>query len=297
MNMQNTLSQKKTIKKKKYKLTLGQFSLDLEKRTHIMGILNVTPDSFYDGGKYFDTDKAYERAMQMKDEGADIIDIGGQSARPGANPVSYEEEIDRVMPVIDKLVNKINIPLSIDTFNHKVSEEALKKGVKIVNDITGLKKDPMMASVIAKYDAAAIIMHIKGAPKDMQNNPRYDDLFREIIDYFCESINIAVNAGIPQDKLIIDPGIGFGKTVNHNLWIINNLKEFRILEKPIMIGVSRKSFIGKILNKEPEERIAGTLAACAISIANGANILRVHDVREAVDVSKIIDAIARGYDL
>ncbi|HHN63936.1 MAG TPA: dihydropteroate synthase [Nitrospirae bacterium] len=259
-----------------------------------MGILNVTPDSFSDGGTYFSRASAIDRALQMADEGADIIDIGGESTRPGAEPVSLEEELDRTIPVITELARKLSIPISIDTYKAEVARRALEAGASIVNDISGLRFDPKMAETIAAYDAAVVIMHIKGTPKDMQVNPHYDDLFGEIISYLKEGIEMARSSGIDEEGMIVDPGIGFGKRPEHNLLIINQLKRFTVLDKPILMGVSRKSFIGIALdNAPPQERLEGTAAAVALSVYNGAHIVRVHDVKEMVRVVRVVDAIKR----
>jgi len=276
------------------KLRLRNHSLDLSQKTLIMGILNVTPDSFSDGGTYFSRASAIDRALQMADEGADIIDIGGESTRPGAEPVSLEEELDRTIPVITELARKLSIPISIDTYKAEVARRALEAGASIVNDISGLRFDPKMAETIAAYDAAVVIMHIKGTPKDMQVNPHYDDLFGEIISYLKEGIEMARSSGIDEEGMIVDPGIGFGKRPEHNLLIINQLKRFTVLDKPILMGVSRKSFIGIALdNAPPQERLEGTAAAVALSVYNGAQIVRVHDVKEMVRVVRVVDAIKR----
>jgi dihydropteroate synthase len=274
------------------KITWSNFSLDFSKKTYIMGILNVTPDSFSDGGLYFNKDKAVQHALKLVEEGADIIDIGGESTRPGSEPVSAEEEIRRTVPVIKAISKEIKIPISIDTYKSEVARCALDAGAAIVNDISGLRFDPEMPKVVAKYGVPAIIMHIKGRPKDMQQNPFYEALIPEIMNYLRISIGLANKFGIPDDKIIIDPGIGFGKTFEHNLEIIKNLKELTFLGKPIAIGVSRKAFIGKILGDIPSsERLEGTAAAVAISIFNGVNIVRVHDVKEMSKVAKVADAI------
>jgi dihydropteroate synthase len=257
-----------------------------------MGILNVTPDSFSDGGLFLDPEKAYQHAMQMSEDGADIIDIGGQSTRPGSLEVSPEEELERVLQVIERLKGDgFNLPISIDTYSDKVAEACLELGVEMVNDISGLRFSERMKSVIAKYKAACVIMHIKGTPKDMQDNPTYTDLFGKIIDYLKIGINLAEDAGITE--IVIDPGIGFGKELDHNLQIINHLDRFNVLNKPILIGLSRKSFIGKILNLPPKERLKGTAGAVAMAILRGAKIVRVHDVKEIKMVVDVVDAIKR----
>ena len=257
-----------------------------------MGVLNRTPDSFFDGGAYLDEDAALKRVRRMAAEGADVIDVGGESTRPGALPVSVEEELNRIIPVIEKASRFVNCPISVDTCKHAVAEEALRKGAVIVNDITGLKGDPSMSRVVAKYDAGIVLMHIKGSPEDMQENSLYEDLISEIMQSLSESIDIALRAGVDPDKIIVDPGIGFGKTKEQNLAIVRGLDEFRKLEKPLLVGLSRKSFIGSVLNKPADERAFGTSAACAAAIINGADILRVHDVAEMRDVARMIDAIA-----
>ncbi len=259
-----------------------------------MGILNVTPDSFSDSGLHFDRSRAIDHALRMIDDGADIIDIGGESTRPGSDPVPLEEELRRTVPVIEALSAKINIPVSIDTYKSEVASRALDAGASMVNDISGLRFDPDMPKVISGYNVPVVIMHIKGKPKSMQDNPVYEALIPEIMDYFRISIRLAIKFGIREDMIILDPGIGFGKTFDHNLEIINNLQEFTYLEKPILLGPSRKAFIGRILDEAPAgERLEGTAAAVAISIMKGANIIRVHDVKEMAKVAKVADAIKR----
>ncbi|MCL4510076.1 MAG: dihydropteroate synthase [Bacteroidetes bacterium] len=269
----------------------GDMTVEFGKRTYLMGILNVTPDSFSDGGRFFTQTDAVLHAFQMVKDGADIIDIGGESTRPGAEQVSLEKEIRRVIPVITKIRQKSSVPLSIDTYKSQVALEALKAGANIVNDISGLHFDPKMAQVIAEQNASVVIMHIKGTPKDMQSNPHYDDLIREIYDYLASAVELAGKNGIKQ--VMIDPGIGFGKTADHNLELINRLEEFRGIGVPILIGVSRKSFIGKILETPVEARLEGTAAAVTASILKGADIVRVHDVREMRRVALVADAIRR----
>lgn len=274
------------------KLSFNSFHFDFLKKTYIMGILNVTPDSFFDGGKYSNTEKAIAQGLKLIEQGADILDIGGESTRPGALPVKVEEELKRVIPVIEEILKRAKIPISIDTYKAKVAEEAINAGASIINDISGLKFDPEMPYVAAKHKTPVVLMHIKGTPQDMQKNPYYNALIPEIIEYLRASIITAKEAGIEEDKIILDPGIGFGKLPEHNLQIIKNLKEFALLGKPILIGVSRKSFIGKILNDAlPEERLEGTAAAVAVSIINGANIVRVHDVDYISKIVKVVDAI------
>ncbi|MBI5196544.1 MAG: dihydropteroate synthase [Nitrospirae bacterium] len=279
------------------KLIWRNYKFDFTKRTYVMGILNVTPDSFSDGGLYFDKAKAIEQALKMEEEGADIIDVGGESTRPGAEKISAKEEIKRVVPVIEAITKKIKIPVSIDTYKSEVAKAALFAGASMVNDISGLRFDRKMPSVIAKNKVPVCIMHIKGTPLNMQKNPTYTSFIPEIVDYLHEGIEIARSAGIADDKIIIDPGIGFGKTVEHNLEIIRRLNEFSGFEKPILLGPSRKSFIGSLLGGLPaDERLEGTASATAIGIFNGANIIRVHDVKAMVRVARIADAIKTGFE-
>ncbi len=278
------------------KLTWNNFHFDFSQRTYIMGILNVTPDSFSDGGMFFNEDSAVKQALRMQDEGADIIDIGGESTRPGAEKISVKEEINRIAPVIEAIAKRVNVPISVDTYKSAVAEAALSAGASMINDISGLRFDTKMSAVAARNKVPVVIMHIKGSPKNMQKNPAYKALIPEIIDYLYGSIEIARDAGIPDDMIIIDPGIGFGKTVEHNLEIIKRLNEFTGFEKPILLGPSRKSFIGRLLGDLPvTERLEGTAAAVAVGIFNGANIIRVHDIRDMVRVAKIADAIKRGF--
>jgi len=276
------------------KLSWQTHNLDFSRKTYLMGILNVTPDSFSDGGLFFNEKNAIEQALRMVNDGADIIDIGGESTRPGAAPVSPKEEIERVVPVIKALAKNVNVPLSIDTCKAKVADEAVSAGASIINDISGLRFDRRMARVAAQHKVPVVIMHIQGTPAHMQKKPVYKSLIPEVMDYLREGIDIALKAGVREDMIIIDPGIGFGKTVDHNLEIINRLDEFTGFEKPILLGPSRKSFIGKLLGGLPvTERIEGTAAAIAIGISKGANIIRVHDIKEMSRISKIADAITK----
>jgi len=265
--------------------------LELGRRTAVMGVLNVTPDSFSDGGVFFDPSRAVERAVEMVEEGADIIDVGGESTRPGADPVPLEEELRRVLPVIEALVDKIEVPISVDTYKSQVAKRALEAGASIVNDISGLHYDPELAEVAAEYGAAVVLMHIKGTSKTMQQNPQYQDLMGEITAYLDEGIRRAESAGVPPERIVVDPGIGFGKLLEHNLAIFRNLDELAALGKPILVGPSRKRFIGEVLGVDVGERLFGTLAAVAASVLNGAHIVRVHDVRPSRHVVDIVDAI------
>ena len=262
-------------------------------RTYIMGILNVTPDSFSGDGIYQDIDRAVETGERLVQEGADIIDIGGESTRPGAQSVTTEEEIERVIPVIGKLSKKIKVPISIDTAKSKVARRALDSGASIVNDITGFESDHEMVYVIREFNAKVVLMHIKGTPQTMQNSPKYGNLIQEIKEELRRIIDKAISNGIKKENIIIDPGIGFGKTLEHNLEILNRLSEFKELGMPVLVGPSRKSFIGKITGAEPHNRVFGTAGAVAIAIENGADIVRVHDVKEIKQAVMVADAIIR----
>ena len=276
------------------KLEWDNFSLDFSRKTHIMGVLNTTPDSFSDGGLYFDKTTAIRHALQMVEDGADIIDVGGESTRPGSDPVTIEEELRRTVPVIESIVKKIKIPVSIDTYKSEVAKRALDAGASMVNDISGMRFDIKMPEIVSRYKVPVIVMHIRGTPRDMQRNTVYEALIPEILDYFRGCIRLAVDTGIPEDKIIVDPGIGFGKTYEQNLEIINKLDELTLLEKPVLIGLSKKAFLGKILGNVPvSARSEGTAAAVAISIIKGASIVRVHDVKEMARVVKVADAIKK----
>ncbi|MFH1288518.1 MAG: dihydropteroate synthase [bacterium] len=265
------------------------FSFD--KRCYIVGIVNVTPDSFSDGNKFSRPEIAYEHALKLIEEGADAIDIGGESTRPGSGKVSVAEEKNRILPVIKKLSGKIKVPISVDTYKSDVARSALDEGAEIINDISGLRFDKKMPALAAKYNVPVIIMHIKGSPKNMQLNPLYNNLLAEVMDYLKTSIEIAEKAGIKKEKIIIDPGIGFGKTVEHNLELIKKLSRFKILGRPILIGTSRKSFIGKILDLDTENRLEGTIASSVIASIQGANFLRVHDVKSVKRAVKMTEAV------
>ena len=274
-----------------FEIDCGPHVLRLSERTHVMGVLNVTPDSFSDAGQYYETDRAVERAYEMAEEGADIIDIGGESTRPGSDSISTEEELARVIPVIQRLHGRINVPISIDTTKSIVAREAIKAGAHIVNDISALRYDPGMAGVVAEHGIPLILMHMKGLPKNMQKNPTYTDLIGEIYEFLDERVETAVEAGIARDRIIVDPGIGFGKKWPDNFILLSRLKQFHGLGCPLLIGVSRKSFIGWALNRPEDDRVMGTAAAVAASILKGAHIVRVHDVKEMVQVVQIVDRI------
>ena len=254
----------------------------------------MTPDSFSDGGKFLKVEDAVRCGIKMAKEGADIIDVGGESTRPGSDPATIEEELSRVIPVIEALSKRIEIPISIDTYKSEVAKKALDAGAEMINDISALRFDSKMKEVAAEYQVPIVLMHIKGTPKNMQENPYYDDVIKEIIEYLKESIELAKEAKVQEENIIIDPGIGFGKRLEDNLNILKNLKNFSILNCPILVGPSRKSFIGKILDLSVEERLEGSLASLAVSIMNGANIVRVHDVKESKRVAGLVDTILRS---
>lgn len=282
-------------------LRLGGAVLDLSSRTHIMGVLNVTPDSFSDGGRFVDAGgradvtMAVEAALLMADEGADVIDVGGESTRPGAAPLSVSEEMDRVVPVIEGVRKVSRTPISIDTYKAAVARAAMSAGADMINDISGLAFDPEMPAAAAKTGAALVIMHIKGAPPDMQKAPRYDDLIGEVKAYLLAGADKAVRAGVPRDRILLDVGIGFGKTAAHNLALINRLDEFGSLGYPLVLGVSRKAFIGGLTGGAgPGDRLEGSLAAAVIGIARGASVIRAHDVRATRRAAAVADAILRA---
>ena len=245
-----------------------------------MGILNVTPDSFSDGGQYFEKNTAVEHALDMVENGADIIDIGGESTRPFSDPISLDDELSRVIPVIEGIRKKSDVCISIDTTKSMVARKALNVGASIINDVSAMEIDPLMADVAKQFDCPLIIMHMKGTPKDMQDNPKYESLILDIKDYLIERIDFAMSKGVHRDKIIIDPGIGFGKTVENNFEIINNLYHFVKLNFPVLLGASRKSFIGISLNLPENKRLEGSLAANVIGLQQGVKIFRVHDVAE-----------------
>lgn len=266
--------------------------LDFRHAPFIMGILNVTPDSFSDGGKYFDSAQATDRALQMVSEGATIIDIGGESTRPGADPVGAEEEMKRVIPVIEAIRRHSDILISVDTYKSSVAEQALQAGADMVNDISGAQFDTQMAEVVRRAGCPLIVMHIKGQPRNMQKNPYYEDVVAEIYAYFEERIRILTSAGLSM--VAIDPGIGFGKRVTDNLQLLRDLKDFTFLNRPVLIGTSRKSFIGAVLGKETDQRLFGSLATQLLAIENGAQIVRVHDVAATADVLKMYRSVREG---
>ena len=292
----NILEILKSISKNEYVLKTYRREINLGKKTLIMGILNVTPDSFSDGGLFYSQQKAVERGLQMADEGADIIDIGGESTRPGAKSLEASVESKRVLPVIESLVKQVKIPLSIDTTKAKVAKLAIIAGAEIVNDISALHKDKEMTKTIKDAGVAVILMHMRGNPRNMQKGDLvYNNLMGEITDYLKKSSEKALKAGIEKDRMVVDPGIGFGKTPEDNYKIIRNLYQLKELGIPVMIGTSRKSFIGKITGDEPEQRLEGTAATVTAAIMNGCHIVRVHDVAAMKKVAAVTDAIVHTY--
>lgn len=282
-------------------LRIGNINFSIGKQTIVMGILNVTPDSFSDGGKFFSVDDAVNQAIKIEEEGADIIDIGGESTRPGAKEISSDEELNRVLPVIEKLIGKINIPISIDTYKSDVAKKALDLGVSMVNDVTALQGDKNLAYVVAEYDVPICLMHMKGNPKNMQAKPEYKDIVKEIYEFLKERADYAISCDIKEENIIIDPGLGFGKRtgsgIEDNCEIIDRLTELKNLGFPIMVGPSRKTFIGNILGgKEPlsvSDRLEGSLAAACLAVRNGADIVRVHDVKETRRCVDFVDCAHR----
>ncbi len=264
---------------------------DNNRKPIVMGILNVTPDSFSDGGKYNNSLKAIDHAIRMEDEGADIIDIGGESTRPGAKPVNIEEEIKRVIPVIEGIRKKSNITISIDTYKSNVADKAISAGANIINDISGLRFDEHMVHIVSKSQVPVIVMHMLGNPQNMQSNPSYTNLMQELIYFFEERVGVLTSNGVKNNNIILDPGIGFGKTIDHNFTIIRELNRIVLLGFPVLLGPSRKSFIGNVLNLPSEDCIEGTTAAVTAAIINGSRIVRVHDVKEMFRVVKITEKI------
>lgn len=266
-------------------------------RTLLMGIVNVTPDSFFDGGRFPDTAAAVAYAEQLVSDGADLLDIGGESSRPGARPIGLDDELERLLPVFKGLAH-IDVPISVDTYRAETARRAIALGVTMVNDITALRGDPDMVAVVAEAKCSCVLMHMRGTPLTMQDAPVYDDVVDDICAFFEERIGFAVDHGVAEDALWLDPGFGFGKTVSHNLTILRRLNAFRRFGRPLLVGTSNKSTIGKVLDVGVDERTEGTAATVAVAIQNGADALRVHDVKTMARVAKMTDAIlGRGcYD-
>ena len=265
--------------------------IECRRRPLIMGIVNVTPDSFYDGGRYIDSNQAVAHACRLVEQGADILDIGAESTRPGADPVTEEEELARVVPVVAALAGQVPVPISVDTTKSAVALAALDAGASIINDVSALRWDREMASVVAQAGAAVILMHMQGTPHTMQVAPRYHHVVTEVADFLEERLHAAVEAGISKTHIVLDPGIGFGKLLEHNLEILDGLSVFTRLRRPLLVGASRKSFIGQLTGRPPEHREWGTAAAVAIAVDRGAGILRVHDVAATADIVTVAAAI------
>jgi dihydropteroate synthase len=265
--------------------------LDLKDRAALMGVLNVTPDSFSDGGKFLEPGKAIAHGLKLVAEGADIIDVGGESTRPGAQPVSVTDEIERVTPVIRGLRARIATPISIDTYKAEVARRALAEGADIVNDISAMRLDLEMAPLVAAEKVPVILMHMQGMPRTMQWNPCYMDVVREVAEFLQARARAAIDAGVDPAAIVIDPGFGFGKSLEHNLRLLKNLSALTLLGYPVLVGVSRKTFIGKLLDADPEGRLEGSLAAACIAVWQGARIVRVHDLRETQRALRVVDAV------
>jgi dihydropteroate synthase len=289
---------------KTYRLSWPGYDMEFGRRTRIMGVVNVTPDSFSDGGKFLPQDAAVAQGLKLAADGADIIDIGGESTRPFSDPISTDEEIERVIPVIEKLAEHLTIPISIDTMKAEVARQAVEAGASMINDVSALRFDPAMGKVAGKFGAPVVLMHMLGNPKTMQESPVYDNLIDDISDFLKDAIERAQEQGISKSKLIIDPGIGFGKTVSHNLFLIRHLHAFAALDVPILIGPSRKAFIRNLLKDEQTDDIApdlpivetGTQAVVSAAVLYGAHIVRVHDVANTQATIRILDAVRFAQD-
>jgi dihydropteroate synthase len=280
--------------RKRFNLKLRHHNLILGERTFVVGVINVTPDSFSDGGQNFDVATAIKRAIEMEAEGADLIEIGGESTRPGATPVPLEEELARVLPLLEALQCRVSLPISVDTYKNEVARQAIACGASLINDISALRFDETIANTIAETGAGLILMHMRGEPATMQQMEASQDIFAEIDSDMKSALEKAVQSGVEREQMIFDPGLGFGKTLEQNLAILNHLERFEKLNLPIMIGASRKSFIGRITGRAAHERIFGTAASVAAAILRGAHLVRVHDVKEMVEVARLTDAIAHA---
>jgi len=274
-------------------LRWGGRRLRLGRRTLIQGILNVTPDSFHDGGRWIEPGRAVDRAFRMVEEGADIVDIGGASTRPGSRSIPAREEARRILPVLKALAGRLTVPISVDTTQAAVAAAALDAGAEIVNDVSGLTFDPRMASVVARHDAGLVLSHIQGKPRSMQRSPRYRHLVPEVVAFLRRGIRRAAEAGVHPESILVDPGIGFGKTADHNFLLLKHLRALRSAGRPILVGASRKSFLAKALGREAgtEERLEGSLAVAALAVHNGASALRVHDVAGTVRAARVAEAV------
>lgn len=270
-------------------MKFGSIELDLN-RVHVMGILNVTPDSFSDGGKYNSLDNALRQAETMVSAGASFIDVGGESTRPGAKEVSLQEEMDRVLPVVEQLAGQLDVVVSVDSSSPELLSEAASLGMGLINDVRALQRDGAL-QVAANVDLPVCLMHMQGSPQTMQDNPNYQDAVSDVADFFHQRIGACIEAGINKEKLILDPGFGFGKTLTHNLMLLKRLKDFESFDLPLLVGISRKSMLGALTEKNVDERLSASLSAAVISVLHGANIIRVHDVSETIDAIKIAQAV------
>jgi dihydropteroate synthase len=279
-----------------YRLRLPRRELELGRHTLVMGVLNVTPDSFSDGGRYLDPCLAVDRALEMQEEGVDIVDVGGESSRPGAEPVGLDEELSRVVPVVERLAAELRVPISVDTTRASTARAALGAGAEIVNDISALRFDPGLADAAAAAGAAVVLMHMRGDPSVMQKLEPSPDIFAEVEKDLLEAINVATERGVPFERLVLDPGIGFGKTVDQNVALVARLGRLARLDRPLLVGTSRKSFLGRLTGRETPDRLAATLASVTAAVLAGAHVVRVHDVAPAVDAVRVADAVlaARG---
>jgi dihydropteroate synthase len=279
------------MSRRAYVLRARDKELELGKRTRVMGVVNITPDSFFDGGRFFERSKAVERCLQLVESGADIVDLGGESSRPGAEPVSVQEELKRVLPVLQEVRKQVSVLISMDTYKSTVAREALKEGADIVNDVSAFRMDPEMPQVVKEWDAGVVLMHMRATPQVMQEIPPSQDILEEVQTDLQAALSKASENGIPQESIILDPGIGFGKTVEDNCRILNELPFLETFDLPVLVGTSRKSFLGTILDIPAQERIWGSAASVAIAIMRGAHIVRLHDVAEMSQVAQITDAI------
>jgi len=279
------------VNRARFTIRCGDHTLELGGRTLLMGTINVTPDSFSDGGRFYKTDQAIKQGELLASEGADILDVGGESTRPFSNSVGVEEELRRVIPVVSQLAKSTSLPISIDTCKGQVASAALDAGATMINDISGLRYDPELAQLAAKSQVPLVLMHMQGSPRTMQLEPNYGSLLSEIIGFLEERIQFACEAGVSRDQVIVDPGIGFGKTVHHNLLLLKHLDSLATLGRPILLGTSRKSFIGAVLDKEVTEREPGSWATVCAGIIKGAHIVRVHEVTTCRQIADMVDAI------
>ena len=286
-----TIGSDVAMSRRAYVLRARDKKLELGRRTRVMGVVNITPDSFFDGGRFFESSKAVERCLQLVESGADIVDLGGESSRPGAEPVSVQEELERVLPVLQEVRKQVPVLISVDTYKSTVAREALKEGADIVNDVSAFRMDPEMPQVVKEWDAGVVLMHMRATPQVMQEIPPSQDILEEVQTDLRAALSKASENGIPQESIILDPGIGFGKTVEDNCRILNRLSFLESFDLPVLVGTSRKSFLGRILDIPAQERIWGSAASVAVAIMRGAHIVRLHDVAEMSQVAQITDAI------